>query len=110
MSLDIWEPSNHCLSVIKRVIYTVYIYIHLYTVFSVVVNCIAVFWFGLFSLLASGSDDVHVIIWDAFRHKALTTVRTSHTGNIFSVKVYMPDTVTLPYFTIYGLFYGHSSR
>jgi len=39
------------------------------------------------SLLASGSDDVQVIIWDPFRKKQLTTIRTGHNGNIFSVKV-----------------------
>ncbi len=38
-------------------------------------------------LVASGSDDVQVIIWDPFLHKAVTTVRTGHQGNIFSVKV-----------------------
>jgi len=41
----------------------------------------------LCSLLASGSDDVQVIIWDPFRKKQLTTIRTGHNGNIFSVKV-----------------------
>lgn len=41
----------------------------------------------LCSLLASGSDDVQVIIWDPFRTKQLTTIRTGHNGNIFSVKV-----------------------
>jgi len=38
-------------------------------------------------LLASGSDDVQVIVWDPFRKKQLTTIRTGHNGNIFSVKV-----------------------
>jgi len=41
----------------------------------------------VFSLLASGSDDVQVIVWDPFRAKQLTTIRTGHNGNIFSVKV-----------------------
>jgi len=44
----------------------------------------------LLSLLASGSDDVQVIIWDPFRKKQLTTIRTGHNGNIFSVKVCLP--------------------
>lgn len=39
------------------------------------------------SLLASGSDDQHAIIWDPFRHKKLTTMHTGHAANIFSVKV-----------------------
>lgn len=44
--------------------------------------------FHLFSisLLASGSDDTTVIIWDPFRHKCVQTVTTPHIGNIFSVK------------------------
>lgn len=41
----------------------------------------------LFSLLASGSDDQHCIIWDPFKHKKLTTMHTGHAANIFSVKV-----------------------
>lgn len=41
----------------------------------------------LFSLLASGSDDQHAIIWDPFKHKKLTTMHTGHAANIFSVKV-----------------------
>ena len=41
----------------------------------------------LYSLLASGSDDVQVIIWDPFRHKSVTSIRTGHQGNIFSAKV-----------------------
>lgn len=41
----------------------------------------------LSSLLASGSDDQHVIVWDPFRHKKLTTMHTGHAANIFSVKV-----------------------
>lgn len=40
-----------------------------------------------FSLLASGSDDQHAIIWDPFKHKKLTTMHTGHAANIFSVKV-----------------------
>lgn len=41
----------------------------------------------VFSLLASGSDDQHAVIWDPFRHKKLTTMHTGHAANIFSVKV-----------------------
>lgn len=41
----------------------------------------------LSSLLASGSDDQHAIVWDPFRHKKLTTMHTGHAANIFSVKV-----------------------
>jgi len=48
-----------------------------------------------FRLLASGSDDVQVIIWDPFHHKSLTTVRTEHEGNIFSVKVNLNKTFKL---------------
>lgn len=40
----------------------------------------------LVSLLASGSDDQHAIIWDPFRHKKLITMHTGHAANIFSVK------------------------
>lgn len=43
--------------------------------------------FFVFSLLASGSDDQHAIIWDPFRHKKLTSMHTGHAANIFSVKV-----------------------
>lgn len=42
-----------------------------------------------FRLLASGSDDTKVVIWDPFRHKNLLSLKTPHTGNIFSVK-FMP--------------------
>lgn len=48
------------------------------------VNCLT--WNEKGSLLASGSDDVQVIVWDPFRHKKLATIRTGHSGNIFSVK------------------------
>lgn len=39
------------------------------------------------SILASASDDLHVILWDPFRYKQLHNISTGHTGNIFSVKV-----------------------
>ncbi|KAG9510632.1 WD and tetratricopeptide repeats protein 1 [Fragariocoptes setiger] len=38
------------------------------------------------SILASGSDDQDVILWNPFARKKLKTVSTGHTGNIFSVK------------------------
>lgn len=40
-------------------------------------------------LLASGSDDNQIKIWDPFRHKLVTDLITPHQGNIFSVK-FMP--------------------
>lgn len=49
-----------------------------------------VFFLFIFSLLASGSDDQHAIIWDPFKHKKLTTMHTGHAANIFSVKVRRP--------------------
>ena len=45
-----------------------------------------------FSLLASGSDDQHAIVWDPFRHKKLITMHTGHAANIFSVKVTIHQT------------------
>lgn len=42
------------------------------------------------SLLASVSDDTHVMIWDAFRHRRLTDLQTLHFGNIFAVR-FMPN-------------------
>lgn len=48
------------------------------------VNCLE--WNETGSLLASGSDDVQVIIWDPFLHRSVAVVRTGHQGNIFSVK------------------------
>uniref|UniRef100_A0A8D2AMC0 WD and tetratricopeptide repeats 1 n=1 Tax=Sciurus vulgaris TaxID=55149 RepID=A0A8D2AMC0_SCIVU len=38
------------------------------------------------SLLASGSDDQHTIVWDPLHHKKLLSMHTGHTANIFSVK------------------------
>lgn len=40
-----------------------------------------------FRILASASDDLHVMLWDPFRYKELMNIATGHTGNIFSVKV-----------------------
>ena len=41
----------------------------------------------LVSLLASGSDDLDVILWDPLTKKLVTKIQTGHSGNIFSVKV-----------------------
>lgn len=48
------------------------------------VNCLQ--WTSDGRILASGSDDTNVIIWDPFKHKQLQVVPTNHIGNIFSVK------------------------
>ena len=53
------------------------------------VNCIQ--WSENGELLASGSDDVKVMVWDPFGGKKLQELTTGHEGNIFSVK-FMPDT------------------
>ena len=39
------------------------------------------------SLLASGSDDLDIHIWNVFEKKCVASVKSGHTGNIFSVKV-----------------------
>ncbi len=49
------------------------------------VNCIE--WNQEGTILASGSDDFHVMLWDPFRKKRLADIDTGHQGNIFSVKV-----------------------
>ncbi|GAB0097419.1 Tetratricopeptide repeat [Sergentomyia squamirostris] len=51
------------------------------------VNCLE--WSCNGKLLASASDDFHVMIWDAFSHKRMASIMTPHQGNIFSVK-FMP--------------------
>ncbi|XP_034478736.1 WD and tetratricopeptide repeats protein 1 [Drosophila innubila] len=48
------------------------------------VNCLE--WSSDGLLLASGSDDYKVMIWDPFRKRRLQTIHTKHLGNIFSVK------------------------
>ena len=53
------------------------------------VNCLEWNYDG--SLLASGSDDLSVIIWDPLKCRKLIKIRTGHAGNIFSVK-FMPET------------------
>lgn len=41
----------------------------------------------LSSLLASGSDDLDIVLWDPLTKKLVTKIQTGHSGNIFSVKV-----------------------
>jgi len=55
------------------------------------VNCLQ--WSQDGDLLASGSDDLKIMLWKPFcqRPKASHVVRTEHRGNIFSVK-FMPHT------------------
>ncbi|CAG2110116.1 unnamed protein product [Medioppia subpectinata] len=53
------------------------------------VNCLE--WNQRGSLLASGSDDQQIMIWDPFRHKLLHSLQSGHQGNIFSVK-FIPKT------------------
>ncbi|KAG8198426.1 hypothetical protein JTE90_021667 [Oedothorax gibbosus] len=53
------------------------------------VNCLD--WNNAGNLLASGSDDLHVIVWDPFRKKIIQNIKSGHTGNIFSVKFAMND-------------------
>lgn len=38
------------------------------------------------SYLASVSDDQFLMMWDPFRHRRLSVVRTTHVSNIFAVK------------------------
>ncbi|XP_030377519.1 WD and tetratricopeptide repeats protein 1 isoform X2 [Scaptodrosophila lebanonensis] len=48
------------------------------------VNCME--WSNDGLLLASGSDDYKVMIWDPFRKRRVHVVHTKHLGNMFSVK------------------------
>lgn len=41
--------------------------------------------------MASGSDDLRIILWDPFRRKELNRIETKHRGNIFGVK-FLPFT------------------
>lgn len=52
------------------------------------VNCLE--WNQDGSLLASGSDDHHAIVWDPFCKDSFHKIGTGHNGNIFSVK-FMPN-------------------
>ncbi|XP_053680694.1 WD and tetratricopeptide repeats protein 1 [Anopheles nili] len=52
------------------------------------VNCLQ--WSDNGRILASASDDFHVMLWDPFRHKLLHDLQTPHDGNIFSVK-FLPN-------------------
>lgn len=51
------------------------------------VNCLE--WSSNGRLLASSSDDYHVILWDPFQKRKVLEFRTPHHGNVFSVK-FMP--------------------
>ncbi|CAD5121988.1 DgyrCDS10441 [Dimorphilus gyrociliatus] len=53
------------------------------------VNCLE--WNSTGDVLASGSDDYTIKLWDPFRYRMLNSMTTAHTGNIFSVK-FMPET------------------
>lgn len=53
------------------------------------VNCLE--WSSNGKLLASGSDDNRILIWDAFKQKLELDLLTPHQGNIFSVK-FLPNT------------------
>ncbi|RWS12151.1 WD and tetratricopeptide repeats protein 1-like protein, partial [Dinothrombium tinctorium] len=52
------------------------------------VNCLE--WSTSGELLASGSDDCQIIIWDPFSRRKLKTIQSGHQGNIFSVK-FLPN-------------------
>ncbi|CAL8110183.1 unnamed protein product [Orchesella dallaii] len=52
------------------------------------VNCLE--WSDDGRVLASGSDDVHVSIWEPYRKKHLIYLPTGHHGNIFTVK-FLPN-------------------
>jgi len=52
------------------------------------VNCVQ--WSDDGEYLASGSDDLRVIVWDPFRGRVVRSLTTGHGGNIFSVK-FMPQ-------------------
>lgn len=53
------------------------------------VNCLE--WNKDGSILASGSDDLHIILWNPFLKRKIASIDTGHQGNIFSVK-FMPQT------------------
>ncbi len=41
----------------------------------------------LYSLLASGSDDLEIKIWNIYEKRLVASMNSGHTGNIFSTKV-----------------------
>ena len=51
-------------------------------------------WYMHIRLLASGSDDYNIQIWNVLEGKSLACMQTGHVGNIFSVKVMYMYTVT----------------
>lgn len=55
--------------------------------YEIVLKCVCCYFI---SLLASVSDDTHIMIWDAFRHRRIADLQTLHFGNIFAVK-FMPN-------------------
>lgn len=48
------------------------------------VNCLE--WSSNGRILASGSDDFQLILWNPFTQKRLKSIHTKHYGNMFSVK------------------------
>ncbi|KAL5285981.1 WDTC1 family protein [Megaselia abdita] len=52
------------------------------------VNCLE--WSVDGKILISGSDDFQVILWDPFKGKRRDSIKTPHTGNIFSTK-FLPN-------------------
>jgi len=48
------------------------------------VNCINFSWQG--DLLASGSDDLHVVLWDWRRGRVVSKFETGHIANVFQVR------------------------
>lgn len=52
-------------------------------------NCLE--WNQAGTILASGSDDLRIILWDPFKQKQLQKIETKHRGNIFGVK-FLPGT------------------
>ena len=53
------------------------------------VNCLE--WNHAGTLLASGSDDLKLNIWNPFQKKLVKSIDTRHRGNIFSAK-FLPGT------------------
>lgn len=72
-NLQVWSPFLDRLDLDKK------LYGH-----EGCVNCLEFSSNG--SVLASGSDDLKIILWDAYRNKKITSIQSHHRGNIFSVK------------------------